>query len=233
MGQEMAHNGDRVVKLTQLCSDPSSRWQDMVLQMQGSIIINGKKWDSSVCLDPISRRRDRLRQSNGSSRGLLGLQGRMRSQTTAILRALGPQMVAYLVHDNNNNNKGKECTGRAIDSGLECTSKEVCHIWGEVCHISRVLIHERDRNSSLEWVQVFGPVSCSSPLHIATLCERKNHTRDATKSDEQSLYYTMIFEQHPPRTGVSKGPFPHAETYRVILQAVTPPDDPIVWDRTK
>eukprot|EP00977_Amphora_coffeiformis_P010650 scaffold2510_cov169-Amphora_coffeaeformis.AAC.1 len=31
-----------------ICSDPSSGWQDMMLQMQGSIIINGKKWDSSV-----------------------------------------------------------------------------------------------------------------------------------------------------------------------------------------
>eukprot|EP00977_Amphora_coffeiformis_P017936 scaffold6029_cov222-Amphora_coffeaeformis.AAC.1 len=89
-------------------------------------------------------------------------------------------MVAYLVHDNNNNNKGKECTGRAIDCGLECTSKEVCHIWGEVHHISRmkvrhisrVLIHERDRNSSLEWDQVFGPVSRSIPLFLLTFeCE--------------------------------------------------------------
>eukprot|EP00977_Amphora_coffeiformis_P004327 scaffold914_cov218-Amphora_coffeaeformis.AAC.2 len=116
-----------------------------------------------VCLDPISRRRDWLRQSNGSFRGLLGLEGRTRSQTTAILRA-----------------SGLECTGRAIDCGLECTTKEVYHIWGEVrhisrmkvCHISRVLIHERDRNSSLEWDQVFGPVSCSSPLFVLTFeCE--------------------------------------------------------------
>eukprot|EP00977_Amphora_coffeiformis_P007883 scaffold1752_cov188-Amphora_coffeaeformis.AAC.15 len=60
-----------------------------------------------------------------------------------------------------------ECTGRAIDCGLECANnivREVCHVGEEVCHISRILIHKRDQKSSHEWDQVFGPVSCSSPL---------------------------------------------------------------------